>query len=107
MSKGMVLKEHVKELEPLKVGDVVSIQNQTGNHARKWDKSSEILEVLPHNQYRVKIDGSCRISLRNRQFLRKITLFVTNQTGLVRDIRVGRELACDPRNPQGAPVITV
>ena len=35
VSKGMVLKEHVKELEPLKVGDVVSIQNQMGNHARK------------------------------------------------------------------------
>ena len=39
--------------------------------------------------------------------MRKIILFVTNQTGLVRDIRVGRQLACGPRNLQGAPVKTV
>ena len=30
MVKGKVLKEHTKELEPLKVGDVMSVQNQTG-----------------------------------------------------------------------------
>ena len=40
--KGKVLKEHVKELEPLRVEDVVSVQNQTGSHARKWDKSGGI-----------------------------------------------------------------
>ena len=30
------------------------------------------MEVLPYDQYRVKVDGSGRITLRNRQFLRKI-----------------------------------
>ena len=30
------------------------------------------MEVLPHDQYRVKVDGSRRITLRNLQFLRKL-----------------------------------
>ena len=77
--KGEVLKEHTKELEPLKIRDVVSVQNQTGNYARKWDKSGEVLDMLPHNQYRIRMDGSCQISLRNRQFLHKISLFINRQ----------------------------
>ena len=32
-----------------------------------------MVEVLPFDQYRVKIDGTGRSSLRNRKFLRAIT----------------------------------
>ena len=71
MLKGEVLKEHVKDLEPLMVGDTVSVLNLTGNHARKWDKSGEVLDMLPHNQYRIRMDGSCHISLRNRKLINK------------------------------------
>ena len=64
--------EHTKSLRPLKVGDFVRIQNQIGNSPLKWDKTGMIIEVLQHDQYRVKVDGSNRSTLRNRKFLRKI-----------------------------------
>ena len=61
-----------KELAPLEVGDCVQVQNQTGNHPNKWSSTGAIAGVLPHRQYQVIIDGSRRISLRNRRFLKKI-----------------------------------
>jgi hypothetical protein len=65
----------VTDLEPLNVGDAVQIQNQTGNQPKKWHNTGIISEVLPHRQYRVVVDGSRRITLRNRRFLRKIHPF--------------------------------
>ena len=61
-----------KELEQLKIGDCVQIQNQTGNYPNKWFSTGIITGVLPHRQYHVVVDGSRRISLRNRRYLRKI-----------------------------------
>ena len=57
-----VLKEHTKTLAPLKVSDVVMIQNQRGRHARRWDKSGTVVEVMGNDQYRIKLDGSGRTS---------------------------------------------
>ena len=68
--------EHTKKLAPLGVGQVVLVQNQTGNNPRRWNKSGQIVEVLPYDQYRVKLDGTGRCSLRNRRFLRAITPFI-------------------------------
>ena len=65
--------EHTKRLPPLKVGDNVFIQNQEGNHPRRWEKSGLVVEVKQHNQYVVKNDGSGRTTMRNRKFLRKFT----------------------------------
>ena len=70
--KQEVLTEHSKELPPLKVGDVVSIQNQRGNNPLKWDRSGVVVEVLQFDKYRVKTDGSGIPTVRNRRFLRKI-----------------------------------
>ena len=67
------LSEHTKLLPPLRVGDTVLVQNQLGNHPRRWDKSGCVVEVKQHDQYVVKIDGSGRATLRNRKFLRKFT----------------------------------
>ena len=61
-----------RELQPLKIGDCVQIQNQTGNNPTKWDSTGVITGVLPHRQYQVVKDGSRRITLRNRRFLKKI-----------------------------------
>ena len=71
------LTEHTKTLPKLKVSDVVMIQNQSGPHPLKWDRSGMVVEVLPFDQYKVKMDGSGRLSLRNRKFLRPITPFTT------------------------------
>ena len=65
------LSEHTRRLPPLKVGDHVRIQNQTGPHPLKWDKTGTVVEVRQYNQYLVKVDGSNRTTLRNRKFLRK------------------------------------
>ena len=61
-----------RELKPLEVGDSVQLQNQTGNKPGKWYCTGTIAGVLPHRQYQVILDGSRRVSLRNRKFLRKI-----------------------------------
>ena len=49
---------HARELPPLLVGDDVMIQNQRGNYPRRWDKRGVVVEVLDHDQYQVRVDGS-------------------------------------------------
>ena len=53
-------------LPPLTPGQHVLIQNGEGCAPLRWDRSGMIVEVLPHRQYRVKVDGSGRPWLRNR-----------------------------------------
>ena len=67
------LNEHTRKLQPLQVSDHVFIQNQHGAHSSKWDKSGKIIDVKPHNQYLVKVNGSGQVTVRNRRFLRKFT----------------------------------
>jgi hypothetical protein len=69
--------EHTKRLPPLIVGDRVRIQNQSGPHPIKWDKTGTVIEVRQYNQYVVKTDGSGRMTTRNRKFLRKFSPVVT------------------------------
>ncbi len=64
--------EHTKVLPELNVQDYVAVQNQNGNHPKLWDRTGMVVEKLPFRQYRVKMDGSNRVTLRNRKFLRKI-----------------------------------
>ena len=61
-------------MAPLAVGDKVLVQNQTGRAPNKWDKSGVMVECKPHNQVNVMMDGSRKVSLRNRQFVRKINV---------------------------------
>ena len=68
-----VLSEHTKTLPELAVGVQVSVQNQTGNKPKRWDRTGVVVEALPYQQYRIRMDGSGDISLRNRRFLRRIT----------------------------------
>ena len=63
--------EHTKRLPALFVGDCVRIQNQTGPQPNKWDKTGSVVEVRQFDQYVVRVDGSGRMTLRNRKFLRK------------------------------------
>ena len=47
--------------------------NNTKHHPNgRWDRSGQIVEVLPYRQCKVKINGSGRIVLRNRKFLQPI-----------------------------------
>ena len=67
------LNMHTRALTPLSVGDKVFIQNQHGPHPNKWDRTGLVVEVGNFDQYRIKVDGSGRLTLRNRRFLRKYT----------------------------------
>ena len=67
------LSEHTTKLRPLDVGMKVFIQNQVGNSPRRWDKTGTIMECKDFDQYVVKVDGTGRLTLRNRKFLRRLT----------------------------------
>jgi transposase InsO family protein len=54
-------------LQPLVAQTPVMIQTKG-----KWDRSGRIVEVLQYRQYRVRVNGSGRVTLRNRRFLRPI-----------------------------------
>lgn len=70
------LTEHTQKFPDLKVGDHVRIQNQTGTHPRKWDRTGIVIEVRQYDQYVVRVDGSGRVTLRNRRFLRRFTPYL-------------------------------
>lgn len=57
------------ELPPLKLCDFVAIQNQ---RSKRWDRAGRVVEVLANRQYRIRVDGSGRVTLRNRRFLKKL-----------------------------------
>ena len=50
---------------PLQKGQIVSIQQPT---IHRWDTTGQV----PNHQYHVRVDRSGRITLRNRQFLKKL-----------------------------------
>ena len=62
------LKVHTRPLHLLSVGERVFLQNQRNNHPTKWDRSGTIVESMGHDQYRVKVDGSGRLTLSNPLF---------------------------------------
>ena len=80
--------EHTKRLPPLKVGDNVRLQNQTGPHPNKWDRTGCVVEVRQHDQYVIRVNGSGRQTVRNRQFLR----LYTPRTPLARRIDIADDL---------------
>ena len=63
---------NTRNLPALKVGQHVNIQNQhgAGKIAKRWDRTGIVVEDLGFNKYRVRVDGSGRVTDRNRQFLR-------------------------------------
>jgi hypothetical protein len=70
------LEEHSKELPPLREGDHVFIQNQSRSVSRpnKWDRQGKVVAIKNNDQCLVRVDGSGRLTLRNRRFLRKFNL---------------------------------
>ena len=65
------LEKGSKELEPLREGDTVFIQNQDGSKPLKWDREGTVILTGQHDQYLVRVHGTGRLTLRNRRFLRK------------------------------------
>ena len=69
---GEKLARHTKRLAKLPVGTAVAIQNQTGRNQTKWEKTGVVVEVRPHEQLVIKVDGSRRLTLRNRRFVKEL-----------------------------------
>ena len=63
---------HTHNLCPLQAGDTVTIQNPLN---RRWNTTGKIISALPERQYKMRVDGSGRITLRNHRFLKKCKLF--------------------------------
>ena len=65
-----MLNKRTNELRPLYVGSRCLLQNQSGTRPRKWHRSVVVIEMLPHDQFVVRIDGFARLTRKNRRFLR-------------------------------------
>jgi len=64
------LTEHSRPLPELKLGDRCYVQNQVGNYP---NRSGKVGEIYGHDRYGVKIDGTGRLTRRNKKFLRRFT----------------------------------
>ncbi|XP_068234299.1 uncharacterized protein [Palaemon carinicauda] len=58
-----------KRLRPLQAGTTVAVQNVVSN---AWGRIAKVVEMKGDRQYVIKLDGSGRISTRNRKHLREI-----------------------------------
>ena len=70
------LESKSKELPPLREGDNVFIQNQDKGPGRpnKWDRQGKIIAIKDNDQYLIRVDGTGRLTLRNRRFLRRFEM---------------------------------
>ena len=91
-----------RRLPPLAPGTRVRVQNQASN---AWDRTGLVVEALPHRQYTIRLDGSGRISLRNRKHLRP-TLGKSPPGEQGGEPPAVRPLAEPPTPPQPSPTPT-
>ena len=66
--------EHTTKLEKLTVGDKVFVQSPVGPNPKRWERTGTIIESKDYDQYVIKIDGTGRSTIRNRKFLRRLSL---------------------------------
>ena len=95
--------EHTQPLEQLEIGDRVRIQNQTGPSPKRWHRTGRVVEDTGPRQYRIKIDGSNRVTLRNRRFLHKFDPIATNTdvVYLPPNIAFPTAIVTSPTHPTG------
>ena len=61
--------KHTRDLPQLQLGDYVVVQDM---QSKRWTRFGIVVEILPHRQYHIRMDGSGRVTLRNRRFLKKV-----------------------------------
>ena len=69
---GARLEKYTKKQKVIPIGDTVAVQNQTGRFPKKWDKTGTVVENNEYDKVLVKLDGSGRLTTRNRRFVKKI-----------------------------------
>ena len=60
-------------IDQLQIGSTVAIYNTQRTSKKHQHKTGTIVEILPHKQYKIKLNGSGRLTLRNRRFLHQTT----------------------------------
>ena len=64
-----------KDLAPIQPGTKVRIQGQA---TKEWDRTGIVTEALAHRKYTVRLDGSGRLSRRNRTHLKPVVVLAPN-----------------------------
>ena len=59
-----------RSLPPISLGAHVVVQT-LDRGKKKWVKSGKVVEVLDNRQYRIRMDGSGRVTLQNRRYIRE------------------------------------
>jgi hypothetical protein len=95
------LTKHTEVLHGLKISDMDLVQNQSGPHTIRWDRLGTMTETLPHNQHKVKTNGSGRVTLRNRKFLDSITAYTTPPTRSYTTTQTPLTQWCPPQRGRG------
>ena len=73
--------EHSQELDPLREGERVYVQNQAGLRGNKWDNVGVVRRVMGNRQYEVTLDKTGRTTVRNRRFLRPCPVSRSRERG--------------------------
>ena len=97
------LDRNCRVLTKLAVGDSVLVQNQVGNYPSRWDITGIVVEVRDNDQYVVRVDGSGRMTLRNRRFLKKITPYSMTKHFKTSDIPVSQSQSPAPEPTPAVP----
>ena len=69
-----------RKLQPLTVGKKVLIQNMV---TKRWGRPAVVIEVMPNRKYRLKLDDTGNVTIRNRRFLKPASKLL-QQHGSVR-----------------------
>ena len=85
--------ERAKSLPHLHAGEKVAVQDVV---TKAWDRSGTVIEYRPqYRQYTIRLDGSGRISIRNRKHLRSLPN-TSHHRDTSTTTRVAEEIVDDP-----------
>ena len=56
-------------MEAIAPGTPVRVQNQIGAYPRRWQGTGTVITVHPFKQYTIKMDGTGKTTMRNRQLI--------------------------------------
>ena len=71
-----------KVLPELSVGDRVRVQNLITLRMIRYNKTGMVMKKLRDRQYKIVMDSSCRVTVRNRRHLRKVEKPVEEDPGM-------------------------
>ena len=69
----------IRQLPEVHNGTTVAIQEPNSKGYQRWVNTGIVIEILPHCQYHIRLDGSNRITLTNKHFIKPITPNLTKE----------------------------